>query len=155
MARPQEVNPGVTTTDESTPAKKMRPGEANVSKMVTLLQDRQPWEYVSHGVDPTYSTLSVTGTKLKKFVVIKNVADGDEITVGVGEADKYGGVKIPSLRKSVVSKKSKTEEKAETIEAFESAFDESDNLDPSQETEQEPKDDDPLSFLDEQDSSTS
>ena len=62
------------------------------------LLDNQPWEFVFEGVT-LYDVVSTdTGDFLKHFVVIRNCATGEELTVSAHEAVTFADVKLPAKR---------------------------------------------------------
>jgi hypothetical protein len=120
-------------------------GQAKAQRLQELLGGRS-WEYVEDGYDAN-GVESVTGTKLKKFFIIRDSERGETVTVGRGEMIKYAGVEPPKKVRGRSSNGKASEE-------FENAF-----VDETEETTEETTeatteastvlDDDDLDFLDE------
>jgi hypothetical protein len=112
-------------------------GQAKAQRLQELLGGRT-WEFVEDGYDSN-GVESVTGTKLKKFFIIRDTDRDETVTVGRGEMIKYAGVEPPKKARGRSSNGKASEE-------FENAF-----VDETEETTEDSKvlDDDDLDFLDE------
>ena len=116
-------------------------GQAKSQRLQELLGGRS-WEYVEDGYDAN-GVMSVTGTKLKKFFVIRDTDRNETVTVGRGEMIKYANVEPPKKARGRSSNGKASDE-------FENAFvDETEtSTEEATETSSVLNDDD-LDFLDE------
>ena len=60
------------------------------------LMEHRPWEFVSEGVTLYDVVATDTGDFLKHFVVVRNCATGEELTISAHEAVTFASVRLPN-----------------------------------------------------------